>query len=185
LGAIYTFKNFTELTEQESDEVLWGRNDGEVRRWMDSNKIISLKEHNDFLVSLKSSTNRTYLRVERNGHFVGVYSLNELNNSSAVGGFWVSAYARQRLLSICIVFQSVYYVFKTFPIEKIHGFQLINNKSVAKLNTMLGFIKSALPADIDSRMDYLELTRQIWVASVLPNHKLRTIMETAERTNED
>ena len=32
--AAYSFKNFTELTELESDVVLQGRNDAEVRRWM-------------------------------------------------------------------------------------------------------------------------------------------------------
>ncbi len=41
VSSLYTFKNFTDLTQQESDEVLHGRNDPEVRRWMTSDRVIS------------------------------------------------------------------------------------------------------------------------------------------------
>lgn len=33
VSPLYTFKNFTKLTKQESNEVLHGSNDPEVRRW--------------------------------------------------------------------------------------------------------------------------------------------------------
>jgi len=185
MGAIYSFKNFTDLTEQESDEVLQGRNDAEVRPWMTSDRVIVLDEHRRFMESLKASTTQAYLKVERNGHFAGVYSLTDIRGGSAVGGFWVSAYARERLLSLCVVFQSIRYVFETFPVEMIRGYQLKNNSSVAKLNTMLGFGPGETHAAADLRMDYLALTRDVWSSWVLSDRRLLTLMETAESRNED
>jgi hypothetical protein len=185
MGATYSFKNFTDLTEQESDEVLQGRNDAEVRRWMTSDGVIAPNEHRRFMESLKASTTQAYLKVDRNGHFVGVYSLNDMREGSAVGGFWISAYARQRLLSLCVVFQSIRYVFETFPVEMIRGYQLKNNSSVTKMNAMLGFGPGETPIDADPRMNYLKLTYDVWSSRVSAEGRLLKLMETAESRNEE
>jgi RimJ/RimL family protein N-acetyltransferase len=182
--ATYSFKNFTELTEKESDEVLKGRNDEEVRRWMTSDRFIRPDEHRQFIVALKQSNSQTYLRVERNGYFAGVYSLNELRGDVAVGGFWVTSYARQRLLSLCVVFQSISHVFERYPIKMIRGYQMINNRSVAKLNSMLGFSSEEEINVAHPCMNYLSLTRDIWLERVLTDKKLRNLIETAEIRNE-
>jgi hypothetical protein len=182
---LYTFKNFTDLTEQESDEVLQGRNDAEVRRWMTSDRFITPDEHRRFLAALKASATQAYLKVDRNGHFAGVYSLIDIREGSAVGGFWVTAYARHRLLSLSVVFQSIRYVFESFPIETIRGYQLLDNNSVAKLNNMLGFGPDTTPAKADTRMAYMRLTRGIWSSQVLSDRRLLKLLEIAERRNED
>ena len=183
--AKYSFKNFIELIEQESDEVLQGRNEAEVRRWMTSDRLIKPDEHRGFITSLKASPTQVYLKVGRNGHFAGVYSLIDIHEGSAVGGFWITAYARQRLLSLSVVFQSIGYVFDTFPIETIRGYQLIENNPVAKLNSMLGFRPVATPANADPRMNFLTLTRDTWSSQVLSDRRLLKLVEIAERRNED
>jgi len=183
--AKYSFKNFIELIEQESDEVLQGRNEVEVRRCMTSDRFITPDEHRGFIASLKTSPTQVYLKVERDGHFVGVYSLIDMHEGVAVGGFWITDYARRRLLSLSVVFQSIGYVFDTFPIETIHGYQLIENKPVAKLNSMLGFRPVATPADADPRMNYLTLTRDIWSSQVLSDRRLLKLLEIAECRNEN
>ena len=184
-SALYTFKNFTDLTEQESDEVLRGRNDPEVRRWMASDRVITLDEHRRFIVLLNASPSQAYLKVARNGHFAGVYSLTDIKEEYVVGGFWVTDYARQRLLSLSVVFQCICYVFETFPIETIRGYQLMDNNPVAKLNQMLGFGPGEAPANADPRMNYLTLTRDNWSSKVLSDRKLLKLLEIAERRNED
>jgi RimJ/RimL family protein N-acetyltransferase len=125
------------------------------------------------------------LKVGRNGYFVGVYSLIDISEGSALGGFWITAYARQRLLSLSVVFQSIGYVFDTFPIETIHGYQLIGNKPVAKLNSILGFRPVETPANSDPRMNYLTLTRDIWSGQVSSDRKLLKLVEIAECRNEN
>lgn len=185
MSPMYNFKNFTDLTEQESDEVLQGRNDEEVRRWMTSDRIITSDEHRRFMASLKTSSSQIYLRVERNGHFAGVYSLTDLREKSAVGGFWITAYARQRLLSLGVIYHSIGYVFETFPVATIQGYQLIHNKPVAKLNALLGFVPGVSPVSADPRMHYLELTRENWYGRAVFDRKLLTLIETTEIRNED
>jgi hypothetical protein len=183
--AMYSFKNFTDLTEQESDEALKGRNDVEVRRWMKSDQIIEPDDHRRFMDSLKTSATQIYLKVERNGQFAGVYSLTNIHEGYAVGGFWVTSYARQRLLSLSVVFHSISYVFETFPIKMILGYQLKDNSPVAKLNTMLGFCPGEIPNDADPRMIYLTLTRDFWSSRVLSDLKLLKLVEISERRNEE
>ena len=183
--AQYSFKNFIELIEEESNEVLQGRNEAEVRRWMTSDRLITPDEHRGFIASLKTSPTQVYLKVGRDGHFSGVYSLIDMHEGSAVGGFWITDYARQRLLSLSVVFQSIGYVFDTFPIETIYGYQLIENNPVAKLNRMLGFRPVATPANADPRMNYLTLTREIWSSQVLSDRRLLKLLEIAECRNEN
>jgi RimJ/RimL family protein N-acetyltransferase len=183
--AKYSFKNFKELNEQESDEVLQGRNEAEVRRWMTSDRVITPDEHMGFIKSLKTSHTQVYLKVGRGGYFAGVYSLIQMHEGSAVGGFWITDYARQRLLSLSVVFQSINYIFDTLPIETIHGYQLKENNPVAKMNSMLGFRPVATPADADRRMNYLTLTREIWSSQILSDRRLLKLIEIAESRNEN
>lgn len=185
VSPLYTFKNFTDLTEQESDEVLWGRNDPEVRRWMTSDRVIVPHDHQQFMKMLKVSTKQVYLRVERNRKFVGVYSLTEIFEGEAIGGFWVTADARSRLLSLNVVLQSISFIFDTLPINMIRGYQLSYNNPVAKLNAFLGFRPCETPANADPRMHYLALNRATWSERVLCNPKLLKLTKIAESSNED
>lgn len=176
----YSFKNFTELTEHESSVVLAGRNDEEVRKWMTSERVITLLEHRDLLETLKSTLTCVYLYVQRGDRFVGVYSLNEIQCGEAVGGFWISRYARQRLLALSVVFHSIDYVFRNFPIDRIKGYQLTANRPVVKLNAMLGFVECEAPEGADGRLQYLVLTKDSWLQVTLKNQKLMKLIEIAQ-----
>lgn len=186
MSNIYAFKNFTELTDHESHEVFVGRNDEHVRKWMTSDDLISLEEHQRFIISLKSSYTSLYLRVERRGQFVGVYSLNGFHGQgAAVGGFWVASYARDRLLGLGMVYNSINYIFKNYPINSIQGYQMFNNRSAAKLNALLGFLPIKRPLNFDKRMNYLELTRFSWESQYSRNPHLLRLIEIMESRNED
>ncbi len=185
MSNLYVFKNFTELDEQASEEILKGRNDEYVRRWMSSNRLITLDEHQRFMASLKGKTNRIYLRVERAGYFVGVYSITDIENGVGVGGFWVTAYARERLLSLSMAFHSISHVFEACTLDCIRGYQLNNNQTVARMNALLGFVPVAPPVDADPRMTYLEMTRSYWEQTASRRPKLMTLIELAENMHED
>ena len=183
--SLYTFKNFRDLTESESDEVLQGRNDEQVRRWMTSDRFISPEEHRSFIASLKTSSTQFYFRVERRGRFAGVYSLTDLRDQSAVGGFWIATPARECLLGLSVVFNSISYVFKNCPIGTIRGYQLADNRPVAKLNAMLGFVHSVAPLNPDPRMSYLELKRAAWENEFLHDSKMLKMIGLVESMYED
>lgn len=183
-STLYSFKNFTDLTEQESEEVLLGRNDPEVRRWMTSDRVIDLDEHNQFMAKLNLSKSQIYLRVERKGKFAGVYSLTNMQGALGVGGFWVTADVRQKLLSVNVVFQSIGYIFNNLPIKTIRGYQLVNNNAAAKLNALLGFKPCEELINADQRMQNLALTCKYWTDHLLCEPRLFKLMKIAENRNE-
>jgi UDP-4-amino-4,6-dideoxy-N-acetyl-beta-L-altrosamine N-acetyltransferase len=180
----YLFKNFIELNPRESSEVLEGRNEEWVRKWMISDREISMDEHLKFIDSLRESDDQIYFRIEYRGNFVGVYSLININDRSGIGGFWIGKYARDRLLGLSIVYHSINYIFSIFAINKILGYQLKTNTATARLNAALGFVVVPEPTESDIRMQYLELGRECWERNSIKNSKLLKLIEISERENE-
>ena len=179
----YVFKNFTELSTYESEEVLQGRNEEYVRRWMTSERVITADEHNRFMLSLRGASDRLYFRIERARRFVGVYSVTNLSCGSGTGGFWVTKYAQDCLLSLNVAFHGIDFVFKACALERLSGYHLVDNTSVAKLNKLLGFSIVSVPANGDPRMTYLEMTRAFWVHSASRQPKLKKLIEVMESRN--
>lgn len=181
--SLYTFKNFTDLTEPESEEVLQGRNDPQVRRWMTSDLPIVPDDHRRFMSGLKSNDNAVYVRIERAGCFVGVYSLNDLAEGSALGGFWVTAYARDRLLPLNVVFQGMDFMFRVLGINRIYGCQKQGNQSAIRLNTLLGLYPSESLNTCGEGMQQIEITRQQWTQMTAQDAKLLKLMDRMEKLN--
>ena len=180
----YLFKNFTELNPCELSEVLEGRNEEWVRKWMTSDREISMEEHLKFIDSLRGSDDQIYFRIEYRGNFVGVYSLININDRSGVGGFWISKYARDKSLGLSVVYHSINYIFSICAINKILGYQLKTNAATARLNAALGFLVVPDPTQSDIRMQYLELVREYWERNIIKNSKLLKLIEISERENE-
>ena len=181
--SLYTFKNFRDLTESESDGVLQGRNDPQVRHWMTSELPIALDEHQRFVSGLKSNDTAVYVRIERAGCFVGVYSLNEIADGSAVGGFWVTAYARERLLPLNVVFQGMNYMFGVHGIGRIQACQKRENHGAIKLNALLGISLSESNSSYGDGMQHVEITRQHWEQKTTQDAQLLKLMNRMEKLN--
>lgn len=182
-GSFYTFKNFTDLTQQESDEVLHGRNDPEVRRWMTSDRVISADDHRRFMAGLQGNPHTVYVRIERAGCFAGVYSLNDLFAGSGLGGFWVTAHAREHLLSLNVVFQGMDYMFRALGIERIYGCQKQDNLSAIRLNALLGLALNESGTACAEGMQQIEITKQKWQQKTAHDAKLLKLMNRMETLN--
>ena len=180
---LYTFKNFTDLTESESGEVLQGRNDPQVRRWMTSDQPIDADDHRRFMSGLKSNDKSLYVRIERAGRFVGVYSLNDLADDSALGGFWVTAYARDRLLPLNVVFHGMDYMFRVQGIGRIYGHQKKSNQSAIRLNALLGLCPSKTLLAHGEDAQQIEINRQRWTQMTARDPKLLKLMDRMEKLN--
>ena len=181
--SLYTFKNFTDLNEQESDEVLVGRNDPEVRRWMTSDRVISAVDHRRFMNGLKRNSHAVYVRIERASRFVGVYSLNDLTAGSGLGGFWVTADARERLLPLNVVFQGMDYMFRVLGVNRIYGCQKQDNLSAIRLNALLGLALSESGTECAEGMQQIEITKQQWQQKTAQDAKLLKMMNRMEALN--
>ena len=182
-STIYTFKNFRDLTEQESDEVLQGRNDPEVRKWMTSHQVINADEHRRFMIGLQGNANAVYVRIERAGRFAGVYSLNDLSAGSGLGGFWVTAHTRERLLALNVVFQGMDYMFRASGIERIYGCQKQDNLSAIRLNALLGLQISEPSTACAKGMQQIEITKHLWQKKTAQDDKLLNLMNRMEVRN--
>jgi UDP-4-amino-4,6-dideoxy-N-acetyl-beta-L-altrosamine N-acetyltransferase len=183
VSPLYTFKNFTDLTEQESDEVLHGRNDPEVRRWMNSDRVISEEDHRRFMDGLQANPHVAYVRIERAEYFAGVYSLNDLAAGSGLGGFWVTAHTRERLLPLNVVFQGMDYMFRALGIERIYGCQKKDNLSAIRLNALLGLALSESGTACAEGMQQIEITKQQWQQKTAQDAKLLKLMNRMETLN--
>jgi RimJ/RimL family protein N-acetyltransferase len=183
VSSLYIFKNFTDLTQQESDEVLRGRNDPEVRRWMTSDRVISAEDHWRFMCELQGNPHSVYVRIERAGCFAGVYSLNDLAAGSGLGGFWLTAHIRERLLPLNVVFQGMDYMFRTLGIERIYGRQKQDNLSAIRLNALLGLALSESGAACAEGMQQIEITKQKWQQKTAQDAKLLKLMNRMEALN--
>jgi UDP-4-amino-4,6-dideoxy-N-acetyl-beta-L-altrosamine N-acetyltransferase len=183
LSSLYTFKNFTDLTEQESEEVLHGRNDAEVRRWMTSDRVITAEEHRHFMSGLQRNPRALYVRIERAGRFAGVYSLNDLAAGSGLGGFWVTAEIRERLLPLNVVFQGMNYMFSALGIERIYGCQKQYNLSAIRLNALLGLALSESGTACSEGMQQIEITKQQWQQKTAQDANLLKLMNRMEVLN--
>lgn len=183
VGPLYTFKNFTDLTEQESDEVLHGRNDPEVRRWMTSDRVITADDHRRFMSGLLGNLQAVYVRIARAGRFAGVYSLNDLAAGSGLGGFWVTAETRERLLPLNVVFQGMDYMFRSLEIERIYGCQKQDNLSAIRLNALLGIALAESVTACPEGMQQIEITKQKWQQKTSQDVKLLKLMNRMEMLN--
>lgn len=183
VNPLYTFKNFTDLTEQESEEVLLGRNDSEVRRWMTSDRVITADEHSRFMSGLQGNLHAVYVRIERAGRFAGVYSLNDFEAGAGLGGFWVTAYTRERFLPLNVVFQGMDYMFRALDVERIYGRQKQDNLSAIRLNALLGLALTESSVGSAEGMQQIEITKIQWQHQTAQDSKLLNLMNRMEKHN--
>jgi UDP-4-amino-4,6-dideoxy-N-acetyl-beta-L-altrosamine N-acetyltransferase len=89
-----TFKNFVTLSDDEIEFVRNCRNHDEIRKWMNSDYIIPLQEHIDFISNLKQDNKNYYWLVNMEEVNIGVISLNriDLNNKNAYCGMYLNQF---------------------------------------------------------------------------------------------
>ncbi|GAB6045677.1 UDP-4-amino-4,6-dideoxy-N-acetyl-beta-L-altrosami ne N-acetyltransferase [Caminibacter profundus] len=74
-------KNFVNLTLNEKKEVLEWRNHPEIRKWMYNKEEIPLKNHLEFIESLKKDKSKLYFKMDN----IGVINYKISNNTAEIG----------------------------------------------------------------------------------------------------
>jgi len=80
--------NFTELSLEDKKMILEWRNHKDIRKYMYNQHIIPLKEHLDYIESLKNSKDKIYFLVKRNGDNIGVIDFTEIKKDSCYFGLY-------------------------------------------------------------------------------------------------
>ena len=177
---LYTFINFTQLNEFEINLVHKERNEFEVRAKMFDDKLIPLQEHLKFLEILKKDNTRKFILVKRANLYIGVYSLVKIEDGNAQSGFYLFKEAREKNLVIDFLFQTITYIFNNFPITKIYGYALKDNKAANRINKFFGF-RDAIPSKSNDLYYYTELQKHIWQTEVLNNDNVINLVTQTQK----
>jgi UDP-4-amino-4,6-dideoxy-N-acetyl-beta-L-altrosamine N-acetyltransferase len=80
--------NFTKLSLKDKKMILEWRNHKEIRKYMYNQDIIPLKEHLEYITSLKNSKDKIYFLVKKNGDYIGVIDFTKINIDSCHFGLY-------------------------------------------------------------------------------------------------
>ena len=78
----FVFKNYINMTEAESRQILEWRNDPSVRKNMYNTGIIPWENHQTFIESLKERTDRFYWQVSSGDVVCGSVNLVDVNHET-------------------------------------------------------------------------------------------------------
>ena len=177
---LYTFINFTELNQIEINLVHKERNDLEVRIKMFDDKLIPIQEHLKFLENLKKDNTKNFILVKRANLYIGVYSLVNIEDGNAQGGFYLFKEAREKNLIIDFLYQTITYVFNNFSLTNIYGYALKSNKAANRINKFLGF-RDTIPSKSDEFYCYTEIQKHIWQSEVLNKDNVIKIVRQTQK----
>lgn len=149
--------NFTELNNEEKEEVLEWRNDAEIRKYMLDPHIIKPEEHYSFIDSLRGDKNKVYYLIKEDNEKIGVINLVDIDfkELNATAGMYLNpsliGSGKGRVLVDTIIEVSI----NKYHLKKIFLKVLKNNNRAIKLYNKAGFYK------IDEKSNFYILERII------------------------
>jgi UDP-2,4-diacetamido-2,4,6-trideoxy-beta-L-altropyranose hydrolase len=132
-----SFINYIELNRENAVKVLEYRNQEDVRKWMINDRKISLKNHLNFVNTLKKSTDKHYFAAIRNNVLIGSTYITDCHNTSCSVGLFLGKNFRGN--GIELAYFSQLYVFNYLNLKKITIKVHIDNKNAIDYNVFLGF----------------------------------------------
>ncbi len=110
-------KDFTKLTYDEKVNILSWRNYPDIKKWMFNKDTIKLKEHLDYIDTLKRNKDKKYFLVKYYGRDIGVIDFINIDNYKAEVGL----YARPMLKGIgsTLMQKIIEYGFEKLNLKKL------------------------------------------------------------------
>jgi len=126
------YTKFQDLSLDEKKEVLKWRNHPEIRKYMYNKKLISLKEHLQFIESLKENKNKIYLKIED----LGVVNFLIKNDLVEIG---IHKNPNKQKVGKVLMEFALKYAFEVLHAKKSVLFVYENNKKAINLYKKFGF----------------------------------------------
>lgn len=137
----FCFKNYVNLTETESCQILNWRNDESIRKNMYNTGIISWENHLAFIESLKERTDRFYWQVSDGGEICG--SVNLVNVDEERGqaelGYFLAPDQMGGGKGFYFIFRALEFSFDVLGFESLYGATNVENRSATLLDEYFGF----------------------------------------------
>ncbi|MBZ7936498.1 UDP-4-amino-4,6-dideoxy-N-acetyl-beta-L-altrosamine N-acetyltransferase [Campylobacter sp. B0100352/1] len=123
-------KNFIELNEQEITLVWQWRNDKKVNEFMHT-KNFDIKEHKNFIYSLKQDKSKKYFLVFKDKEAIGVIDLVNIKKESCYFGL----YAKPNLKGVgqILMDEVKKYAFEILKVKTLKAYVFKNNDKALKL----------------------------------------------------
>lgn len=130
--------NFTDLPLEEKKMILEWRNHPEIRKWMYNQDEITLKEHLNFIESLKRRKDQLYFLVKKENEFIGVIDFTHLlENKSVHMGIYSNPDTKGN--GKILLYEIIQYAFKTLNVKKIYSELFEENKRAYNLYKKFNF----------------------------------------------
>jgi len=144
-------KNFVNLTLNEKKEVLKWRNHPEIRKWMYNKEEIPLKNHLEFIESLKNDKSRLYFKVDN----IGIINYKITNNIAEIG---LHKNPEKKGVGKILMQKLIDYGFNELNLKKLILYVFENNETAINLYKNFGFIE----IDKKDNLIKMELKNENW-----------------------
>ena len=142
-------KNFVDLNLNEHKEVLNWRNHPEIRKWMYNKKEILLKEHLNFIETLKKDKHRLYFKIDD----LGVINYKISNKSAEIG---LHKNPNKKKVGKILMKKLIEYGFNKLNLTKLVLYVYKDNLKAINLYKKFGFIET----DRKDKLIKMELTNE-------------------------
>ena len=156
------FVNYIHLDESRKMEILEYRNHPEVRRWMCSTDVIPLRNHLDYIESLKTRDDAFYWAVFNEDGMCGGISLTALKDNTADEGIFLNPAMTGRGLGTRITRASFKLYFSLLGLNRIYSLVHKDNAAALNMDRKTGY--STGPAE--NGFVTIELTRRDWIENI-------------------
>ncbi|MCR1816434.1 UDP-4-amino-4,6-dideoxy-N-acetyl-beta-L-altrosamine N-acetyltransferase [Aliarcobacter butzleri] len=151
--------NFIDLSQDEKEMILEWRNRFDVQKWMYTQNDISLKEHLDFIDSLKTTKDKLYFLVKKGNIYIGVIDFTQIKPKKSLHmGIYTNpdlkGYGKILLETI------IYFSFDILKVEKIFSEVYFENERAFSLYKTYGFKKYANKIVNDKKVICMELKNE-------------------------
>jgi UDP-4-amino-4,6-dideoxy-N-acetyl-beta-L-altrosamine N-acetyltransferase len=157
-----TLKNFIDLTYDEVVEVLSWRNHESIRLWMYSTDIITLDAHLAFIELLKTSSDKLYFVVIKNGNPIGVIDLVDITNTSASLGLYANPFSDRKGIGTIILRALMRHAYDTLGLSILRLEYFYNNEKAKTLYEKFNFIPMGEKEQNGQKIICMEHSREHW-----------------------
>ena len=161
-----SFKPVIELNDFQIEKIREIRNKIEIRKWMFNKKIISKREHSNYISKIKREKNRDIEAIFMSKLIVGFFQ-SKIFKDKLFWGFYVNKKVRKKGIGPLVEYIKINELFKTN--NALFCEVLKSNYSIIKLHKKFGFKEYAILKDSIK----LKLEKERW--DIFRNKLLPTI----------
>ncbi len=152
--------NFSDLSPDEKKMVLQWRNHPDIRKWMFTRDEITLKEHLQYIDSLKKREDRLYFLVKKDDKAVGVIDFTNIDIKNKTAEFGIYAKPGLRGVGNILMELIIGYAFKNLGVSTLVSEVFKENGAAIKLYSRYNFNQTGIKKTDNGYVVHMELKNE-------------------------